>query len=220
MSISTIVFDFGNVLGFFSHQKAAEQLAVYTAAPVEDVLAVISDAHLEEELESGRLPLADLRRTVRQRLCLSCTDEQFDRAVGDMFTPNAEVCQLVPALKPRYRLLLLSNTNEIHAVQFRRQFAETLAHFDALVLSHEVGHRKPAPAIYAHCHRLADCPPSQCLFIDDLPENIESARACGWHGIVYHRGLDLRRALRNLGIEPAPLPQGGEEVKVREARLT
>jgi putative hydrolase of the HAD superfamily len=208
MSIQTIVFDFGNVLGFFSHQKAAEQLAAYTAAPVEDVMDVISDSHLEEEFESGRLAVADLRRIVCQRLSLNCTDEQFDLAVGDMFTPNPEACALVPALKPRYRLLLLSNTNEIHANQFRRQFAEMFTHFDALVLSHEVGRRKPEPEIYAHCHRLAHCPPSQCLFIDDLPANIEAARAHGWHGIVYRPGLDLRRELCNLGIEltPSPLP--------------
>ena len=29
MGISTVVLDFGNVLGFFSHRKAAEQLAAY-----------------------------------------------------------------------------------------------------------------------------------------------------------------------------------------------
>ena len=104
-------------------------------------------------------------------------------------------------MKRGYRLVLLSNTNELHARQFRRQFADTLAHFDALVLSHEVGLRKPCADIYAHCHRLADCPPSQCLFIDDLPANIEAARACGWQGIVYQRGLDLRRELRKLGVE-------------------
>jgi putative hydrolase of the HAD superfamily len=100
----------------------------------------------------------------------------------------------------------LSNTNELHAVHFRRQFADTLAHFDVLVLSHEVGIRKPCAEIYAHCQNLAGSEPRQCLFIDDLPANIEAARACGWHGIVYHRGLDLRRELHKLGIELSPAP--------------
>ena len=40
MSIQTIVFDFGNVFGFFSHQKAAEQLAAYASASTADVMAV------------------------------------------------------------------------------------------------------------------------------------------------------------------------------------
>lgn len=201
MSISAIVFDFGNVIGFFSHRQAAEQLAEYTTASVEEILLLLCDEQLEDDFESGRMPVSELRQRVRQRLGLTCSDAQFDRAVGDMFAQNAEVCELIPALKPRYRLLLLSNTNELHALQFRRQFAKTLAHFDALVLSHEVGLRKPCPDIYAHCQSVAGCSPSQCLFIDDLPANIEAARACGWQGIVYHRGMDLPRELRKLGIE-------------------
>jgi glucose-1-phosphatase len=203
MSITTLVFDFGNVLGFFSHRQAAEQLAAYSPLSVDEILNLYLDHQLEDDFESGRISLPDFRTQVRQRCGLTCGDEQLDTAIADMFTPNEEVCKLVPALKPRYRLLLLSNTNELHALQFRRQFADTLAHFDALVLSHEVGLRKPCADIYAHCHKLAEGEPAQVLFIDDLPDNIEAARACGWRGIVYHPGLDLRRELKKLGVELA-----------------
>ena len=201
MTISTIVFDFGNVLGFFSHRRAAEQLAVYSPLSADDILNRYLDSQLEDDFESGRMSLAEFRALVRQRCHVRCSDAQLDLAIADMFTPNAEVCSLVPALKPRYRLVLLSNTNELHAVHFRRQFADTLAHFDTLVLSHEVGLRKPCPDIYAHCHNVAGSRPSECVFVDDLPANIEAARACGWQGIVYRPGLDLRRELRQLGVE-------------------
>ena len=204
MNITTIVFDFGNVLGFFSHRQAAEQLAVYSPLSVEEILDLYLDSRLEDDFESGRLSLAAFREQVRQRCRPACSDEQLDRAIADMFTPNKEVCALVPALKPRYRLVLLSNTNELHAMHFRRQFADTLDHFDALVLSHEVGMRKPCADIYTHCHRVAGATPRECLFIDDLPANIEAARACGWQGIVYHRGLDLAHELHKRGIELTP----------------
>jgi glucose-1-phosphatase len=206
MSITTVVFDFGNVLGFFSHRQAAEQLAAYSPLSTDDILALYLDQQLEDDFESGRISLSAFRAQVRQRCGVTCGDEQLDAAIADMFAPNEEVCALVPALKPRYRLLLLSNTNELHALQFRRQFADTLAHFDALVLSHEVGLRKPCADIYTHCHQFAEGEPSQCLFIDDLPANIEAARACGWQGIVYHRGLDLRRELKKHGVELAVSP--------------
>ncbi|MHB1426370.1 MAG: HAD family hydrolase [Gemmataceae bacterium] len=208
MNITTIVFDFGNVLGFFSHRKAAEQLAAYSPLSAEEILDhYLLDDELEDDFESGRMSGAEFRALVRQRCRLTCSDAQLDFAIADMFAPNDEVCALVPALKPRYRLVLLSNTNELHAVHYRRQFADTLAHFDALVLSHEVGMRKPCAEIYAHTHALAGSTPRQCLFIDDLPANVEAARACGWHSIVYHRGLDLRRELHKLGIELSPHPQ-------------
>lgn len=199
--VSTVVFDFGNVLGFFSHRKAAEQLAVYSPLSADDILHRYLDPQMEDDFESGRMSLPAFRELVRQRCRTTCDDAQLDWAIADMFEPNDEVCALIPVLKRRYRLVLLSNTNELHAMHFRRQFADTLTHFDALVLSHEVGLRKPCAEIYHHCQGVAGTTPQQCLFVDDMPANIEAARACGWQGIVYHRGLDLRSALRDLGIE-------------------
>jgi putative hydrolase of the HAD superfamily len=200
MSISTIVFDFGNVLGFFSHMRAAQQLAAFSTAPAEAIAAYLFGGNLEDDYESGRLPTADLIALLRDTFRLSCNDDQFAAAFGDMFSPNPELCSLVPLLKPRYRLLLLSNTNELHARQFLPQFHETLTHFDYLVLSHQVGIRKPDPHIYEHCRRLAGRPADECLFIDDLPSNVQAARECGWQGLVYERGMDLRRTLSRLGV--------------------
>jgi putative hydrolase of the HAD superfamily len=200
MSITTVVFDFGNVLGFFSHRRAAEQVAAYGDVSPEAIQAHLFGGNLEDDYESGRISSAALIAEVRERFGLRATDEQLSRAVADMFWPNEEVCALVPLLRPRYRLLLLSNTNELHARQFVPQFRTTLAHFDHLVLSHELGIRKPDPRVYAHCEQLAGCAPRECLFIDDLPTNVAAARACGWQGIVYQRGMDLWQALGECGV--------------------
>jgi putative hydrolase of the HAD superfamily len=200
MAIRTLVFDFGNVVGFFSHRKAAEQLAAYSSLDSDALLAFLAAGDLEDDYESGRLSTAALMAAVRAGCRLTCTDDQFRVAFADMFEPNPEVCALVPRLKPAHRLLLLSNTNELHCDHFSRQFADTLRWFDALVFSHKVGLRKPHPDIYAHCVGLAGCQPGECLFIDDLPANVAAARACGWQGLVYRRGEDLAAQLADLGI--------------------
>ena len=75
-----------------------------------------------------------------------------------------------------------------------------LGHFDALVLSYEIGHRKPHAAFFAHCQGLADASPQEIVFIDDLPANVEAAQAHGWHGIVYRPGERLAHRLRALGV--------------------
>jgi putative hydrolase of the HAD superfamily len=208
MSITTVVFDFGNVVGFFSHRQAAEQLAAYGGASAEALHAYLFGGRLEEDYEAGRLGTAALMGMVRERFHLSCTDDEFKAAFADIFTPNPDVCGLVPALKKRgYRLVLLSNTNELHAGLFLRQFAATLGHFDAVVLSHEVGLRKPDPRAFAECQLRAGArEPAECLFLDDLPTNVDAARACGWHGLVYRRGDDLRRRLAEFGIALPPRP--------------
>jgi putative hydrolase of the HAD superfamily len=199
MSITTIVFDFGNVLGTFNHRKAAEQLAAYGGS-AEAILAYALTEKLEEDFESGRLAPDAFANLVCDACRLSCTYEQFAAAFGDMFTPNEAVCGLVPRLKPGYRLLLLSNTNALHARQFCGQFAATLRHFDSLVLSHEVGLRKPDRRIYEHCRKVAGRPAHECLFIDDLAANVEAARTAGWKAIQYSPGEDLITRLAEHGI--------------------
>ena len=58
--------------------------------------------------------------------------------------------------------------------------------FDTLVISGEVGIRKPDPAIYAlACERLERAP-ERCVFVDDLPGNLKPARALGM-ATVLHR---------------------------------
>jgi putative hydrolase of the HAD superfamily len=139
---------------------------------------------------------------MRQECRLSGTDEQIGLAFADMFDPNPDVCSVIPRLRGRYRMLLLSNTNELHYQQFARQFADTLSHFDALALSFQLGVRKPHPQIYARCRELAGNPAAaECLFIDDLPANIAAARAAGWQGLVYRRGDNLSAHLAEMGID-------------------
>jgi glucose-1-phosphatase len=204
MKTTTLVFDFGNVLGLFSHRRAAEQLAAYSTDSAEFIHAYLFGGKLEDDYESGRISTRVLMGLVRETCHVRCTDAQFARAFGDMFTRNEPVCALVPRLRPRYRLLLLSNTNDLHARQFTAQFADVFAHFDKLVFSYEVGIRKPDPGLYAYCERVAGVPPGEVLFIDDLPTNVEAARDYGWEGIVYRPGTDLRPQLAAAGVVLAP----------------
>jgi putative hydrolase of the HAD superfamily len=198
--IKTLIFDLGNVIGYFDHRRASARLAAHSDLPLDDLHARLFGSALEDDYESGRIDTAEFVRRAREACGLRCAEEEFGPAYADIFWPNPDVCALLPRLKPAHRLLLLSNTNDLHARHFGRQFAEVLAHFDALVFSHEVGARKPAPAVFAHVQTLARCPPDQCLFIDDLPANVAGVRAFGWHGIVYTAFATLLRQLAEFGI--------------------
>jgi putative hydrolase of the HAD superfamily len=198
--IKTIVLDFGNVVAFFDHRKASRRLVEYSDLPLDDLHLRLFGSPLDVDYEAGRLDTPAFVRAARAACRLRCSEEAFVRAYPDIFWPNPDVAALVPRLKESHRLLLLSNTNDLHARQFLPQFRETLAHFDGLVLSHEVGARKPARAIFAHAQRLAGCAPDECLFVDDLAANVEGARACGWRGLVYTEIEVLVRELAELGV--------------------
>jgi putative hydrolase of the HAD superfamily len=166
----------------------------------EAIQAYLYGGTLEEDFESGKISAPVFCGMVRETCHLTCTDEQFAKAFADMFTANVDVCALVPRLKARYPLYLLSNTNDLHYRQFSKQFADVLGCFNGIVLSHEVGVRKPNPRIYEACLKLAGKQAGECLFIDDLPSNIAAAKACGWHGLVYRPGEDLAGELARIGV--------------------
>jgi epoxide hydrolase-like predicted phosphatase len=61
--------------------------------------------------------------------------------------------------------------------------------FDAVVISGEVGMRKPEPRIFALAAELIKLDPRECVFIDDIEANIAAAEQAGFTGVL-HRGAE------------------------------
>jgi putative hydrolase of the HAD superfamily len=201
--IRTIFFDFGNVVAFFDHGRAVAQLAAFTATdPVELALALYGGP-VADGYECGTLTTAEYVREALLNGKLSCTPDEFLACYHDIFWPNPEVGALIPRLAPRYRLVLASNTNEAHYLRFTRDYAAVLGHFAHLVVSHHAGARKPHPEFFAYAKRFAAAEPGECLFVDDLPVNVEAAERVGFRGVVYAPDGTLSDKLARLGVHPA-----------------
>ena len=196
----TIIFDLGNVVCFFDHAPAFAKLARFTNLLPEQMFDAVYGGPLYAELERGHLTGPTFLRRTQQHCQMRCDVDFLAHALSDIFAPNPEVCGLIPLLKGRYRLVLGSNTNAIHARRYFKQFAAVLGQFDALGLSHEMGARKPDADFYHACLHMAKARPADCVFVDDLPENIEGARAVGMHGIVYRPNDGLAEKLCALGV--------------------
>ncbi|MGH3343663.1 MAG: HAD family hydrolase [Carbonactinosporaceae bacterium] len=61
--------------------------------------------------------------------------------------------------------------------------------FDVVVISGEVGMRKPEPEIFWHTLSALGCRPEEAVFVDDLPHNVRGAAELGIVG-VHHRSYD------------------------------
>jgi putative hydrolase of the HAD superfamily len=55
--------------------------------------------------------------------------------------------------------------------------------FDVVVISGEVGLRKPEPEIFQLTTQRLGLLPEQCVFVDDLKHNVAAAAALGWVGV-------------------------------------
>jgi putative hydrolase of the HAD superfamily len=198
--VSTLFLDFGNVVGFFDHQRAVAKMVRFTPLTATELTLSVYGSVVESDYETGRTDTAEFVRLAKANGRLACTDAEFLEAFNDIFTPNPEVCDLIPRLAASHRLVLASNTNPAHFGRFSVQFADVLRHFTKLGVSHEAGARKPHAAFFAYCQQFADAPPAECAFVDDLPANVEAATAFGWQGIVYRPGENLAAKLRAAGM--------------------
>jgi glucose-1-phosphatase len=201
MPIKTIIFDFGNVVAFFDHGRALERLAAHTVTPAPQLRAALYDGHLEDAFERSGIDTAGYVTQALVAGKLACTPEQFLEAFVAIFWRNPEVCDLIPRLRPKYRVILASNTNAAHFDHYVKQFATELAHFDFLGTSFDARARKPEPEFFAHIQRHANAEPHECLFLDDLPKNVMAAEHFGWQGIVYQADGTLADKLRAAGVE-------------------
>jgi len=185
--------DFGNVLAFFDHVKAARQLAALARPRIDTQLVFdrVFSTSLEERYDSGRMSTADFIGALRAELGLQATDEEIARAWNDIYAPNEAMLEVMASLESTgVRLLLASNTNELHYGWFRPLFAQTLDLFDAEVLSFRVGCRKPDRRFYDACLEAAGVPMSDCLYIDDREDLIAAAHAIGIPGVWYRPGAE------------------------------
>ncbi len=205
MKRPALIFDFGNVVAHFDYTRACAILGQRLGLSGEELLGRARASgllSLIQRYERGAISARQFSASVSDRLGLNVTHDEFAAAWSDIFWLNESLASVIERLKRSgYTLVLGSNTNDLHASQFRRQFAATLAHFDHLMLSFEIGHIKPAAGFYLACVEAAGAPAEECVFIDDLPENVEGARAAGLQAIHYRDTPSLLEELRRLGVD-------------------
>lgn len=115
------------------------------------------------------------------------------------YTIIAEVIDLVKALKALgYKLAILSNTIKIHADINKK--AGLYKEFPLLILSYEVGLRKPDPQIFKLALEKLETEPEETIYIDDKEENVEAARNMGINSILFQNSKQLKQSLADFNV--------------------
>ena len=198
--IQAVIFDLGKVLVPFDFQRAYDRVQPLCGYPVAEVRRRIGESGLVPKLESGQLASREFVAKLGESLGTTFDYPQFCEIWSSIFLPGTLVPEsLIIGLKKRYRLVLLSNTNEMHFEMLERTYP-ILGHFENRVLSHEVGATKPSPLIYQRAVELAGCRPEECFFTDDIPEYVEGARSHGIDAVQFHSVEQLQAAFVERGI--------------------
>lgn len=195
--LSTLILDLGNVLLFHDNALWFRRMAKGAGLGVDEVERRL--APLWTDINSGKYDAAGTQDAVQSALRFRWSRQDFVEMWSCHFTENETMFPLVEALSDKLRLVLLSNTNALHADYFLPRL-KVLEHFDHLLLSHEVGRVKPDPELYREALRRAGAEPGQAAFFDDIREYVDAASRLGIHGRLYTNTEAFRRQLAELGV--------------------
>lgn len=196
--VSSIVFDLGNVLLDVHHDRVIQAFENLGISNITEELSEPSSdtSKTLKSLELGELSDADFRDYVRKKAASEgLTDQAIDAAwnamLGDISKENLE---LLIDLQDHYDLYLLSNTSEIHRKNFEERYNLSLL-FKKTFYSHKMHKAKPDPAIFEEVIAETGLNPAETLFIDDLTENIQTAKELGFIAFQFDKN---RLSLVNL----------------------
>jgi putative hydrolase of the HAD superfamily len=182
---SAIVFDLGQVIVPFDYIHFVEKVNKHKPGLGEKFLQFYKDNYsTHRDFEKGLLPEQEFISIMLNYLDHIIDGETFCKYWSDIFTPDEKVISLLPLLKQKYKLYLISNTNSIHK-RYGFQHYEFLKLFDKLFLSHEVKHIKPEEEIYRAVEKVSGFPSEEHIFIDDILEYVEAAKNLDWDGIQF-----------------------------------
>ena len=199
--IRGVIFDFGNVICSFDVEIFLAKLHEWSGLDVETLRDRVYGSSLHSRYERGDISSKRFYREISRLTGARVSAEEFAEGFTDIFTPLESTQGLIRALKGKYRLGLLSNTNEWHFLRHIRK-VPVFPLFDAVTLSFEVGALKPEPEIYLDALRKLSLPPEACVFIDDIGKYAEGAAVVGIRGIRYTGHAELVRELSGLGVVP------------------
>ena len=199
--IRAVISDLGRVVLWFDNDIFLRKLAMRSGKPFAEVKsAVHGDLELLRRFDAGAVTPAGFHARVMEIVGADIPPGDFYEMYSDIFTLNPAAVDVLARVKAAgIKVLLLSNTDSERFGFVRRRFPE-LGLFDGFVLSYEIKLLKPDPAIYRAAARLAGCALAECVFIDDMEENVRGAIETGLAGVHYRPETDLAAELKNLGL--------------------
>jgi epoxide hydrolase-like predicted phosphatase len=193
--LTCLIVDFGGVLTT-SMRDSFTQFVKTEDVDGEHLHSVLfadyGEGTLVHGVETGIVTMEEFERELAAKL-RTRTGSSVDAAglVKRMFAGARADTRMIEAVRRAresgFRTGLLSNS---WGNRDSYEFEHFDALFDAVVISGEVGLRKPDRAIYELAARDVGVPPEQCVFVDDIAANVRGAVSAGMVG-VHHTDTDV-----------------------------
>jgi FMN phosphatase YigB (HAD superfamily) len=200
-SADVLLFDLGRVVLDIDFSKVTAVWAGHAGCRPDEIATrfVMDDNYKHHEV--GKIDDAAFFASLRDSLGIAITDAQLLEGWNAVFAGEMPgIASILARAAQRIPLYAFSNTNPAHVAHFSKAYADVLGHFREIFLSSCIGLRKPDADAYDHVIGAIGVPASRIVFFDDVPANVEGARARGLKAVHVTSPDDVANAFTALGI--------------------
>ncbi|MDP8227254.1 MAG: HAD family phosphatase [Candidatus Celaenobacter polaris] len=196
-----LIFDLGNVVIDILPQNACDYWAEVCGIQPEDLYVAFPFDETYAKFERGEITPETFRKYVSKCLNITLSQKEFDEGWKQiLIQPRRNIEVLLRNLKKSYRIVALSNTNEIHVPMWREMCTPILLYFERIFSSNEIGFRKPEQDSFQCVLDYLQLDPEQTVFLDDNYENILVAEKLGMRTIHVMSFKQMVKELNKIGI--------------------
>jgi 2-haloacid dehalogenase len=198
---SIAAFDLGGVLIDWDPRYLYRKLFDGDSEAMEEFLATVCTQSWNEQQDAGRT-FADACNSLKlvhpqKAPLIDAWVRRYDEMLAGPIAGTVDI--LTELNSRRVPLYALSNWSAETFPAALKRF-EFLRFFRGIMLSGEVKLLKPDPRIFKFFLETFAIDPALTVYIDDREPNVEAARACGMHGLVFTGPAALQNGLRVLGL--------------------
>jgi putative hydrolase of the HAD superfamily len=200
MSFKAIGFDYGGVIAGIpgpEFNKRVTKLLGVEPQTFHDVYFEFN--HL---MNNNVLSWQDFWKKVTEELGVSEKYDDLIKFIEELprHELNKQVINLVDKLKAAdYKVGLLSNNDMAAANRFRE--TGLAGHFDAVVVSAEIGYSKPHPKAFEIFIKHLGVMSRELIYIDDTERSLANVKEIGYRPILFTDYETLLHDLKSLGIK-------------------
>lgn len=206
--INNIIFDLGGVIINLDIPKTINEFNKLSSIPFESIYTQLQQYPIFDLYDKGEISsddfFNDLKKITKTDNDIPAIRKAWDAMLLDFPKHRLE---LLNSLKDKYRIFLLSNTNEAHIETFELDLYNQHGHknlepfFEKVYYSCRMGMRKPDTEIFDYVLNQNSLSAEETLFIDDSPQHIEGALKTGINAKLLHKHREVADLLSEIGIK-------------------
>lgn len=194
-NIENIIFDLGGVILNLDYSKTTQAFKDLGLTNFDEMYSQAAQTGLFDRFEKGLCSPSYFVNALLDYMPSGTTPNQIVAAWNAMILEfPIENLEFLLSLKKKYRVFLLSNTNEIHIQHFHRKLNQTVAedslvpYFEKVYYSSDLNLRKPELEIFEKVCNDNRLDRSKTIFIDDTLQHIEGAKKAGLQTMYFQKG--------------------------------